>query len=296
MVSRGVRWSAASPSALSRSGTVTPPSCRTSARARTAASFPRVDPSVCPLASGRLAGAGAGEVDEAELPDLHLVTPGERRHVDRLAVDVGAVEAPDVVHREAAALAVELHVTAADGHVVEEDVAVGVPTGRRDVLVEQEAAARVGTALDDEQGRTGRQRLHRARVRIRRGLGDLGLLARVLTADLGDDAGRLAHPLLGERRPALRAEATALGVLVATASAVHVASPPVWGPAVGLGTGRGRPADGGPDGPPQVGRHSYAADRGSWNQPVGPRVNRTVRVRCAGSPAGHRGTVALEGS
>src|SRR3954447_15089651 len=184
MVSRGVRWSAASPSALSRSGTVTPPSYRTSDGARTAAPFPRVGPPECPLASGRLAGAGAGQVHEAELADLHLVTPGEGCDVDRLAIDVGAVEAADVVHGEAATLAVELHVTTADRHVVEEDVAVGGPAGRRDVLVEQEAAARVGAALDPEQRRAGGQWLHRARVRVRRGLGDLGLLARVLTADL----------------------------------------------------------------------------------------------------------------
>src|SRR3712207_2971849 len=56
-------------------------------------------------AAGGLAGARAGQVDEAELADLHLVTAGQGRDVDRLAVDVGAVEAADVVHREAAALA-----------------------------------------------------------------------------------------------------------------------------------------------------------------------------------------------
>src|SRR5918999_1021944 len=103
--------------------------------------------------AGGLARARTGQVHEAELADLHLVAPGQRRDVDRLAVDVGAVEAADVVHREAAALAVELHVPAADGDVVEEDVAVGVPAGGGDVLVEQEAAAGVWGPPYDQQGR-----------------------------------------------------------------------------------------------------------------------------------------------
>src|SRR5919206_77732 len=116
--------------------------------------------------AGGLARARTGQVDEAELADLHLVAPGQRRDVDRLAVDVGAVEAADVVHREAAALAVELHVPTADGDVVEEDVAVGVPAGGGDVLVEQEAAAGVRAPLDDQQRRAGRQGLDRSGVSI----------------------------------------------------------------------------------------------------------------------------------
>ena len=48
---------------------------------------------------------------------------------------------------------------AADRDVVEEDVAVGMPAGRRGGLVEQEAGARVGPALDDQQRRTRRQPL-----------------------------------------------------------------------------------------------------------------------------------------
>src|SRR4051812_8688412 len=215
MVSRGVCRSAASPSARSRSGTaVTSLSRRRPCGARGAGS----------LASGRLAGARAGEVHETELADLHLVTAGEGRHVHRLAVDVGAVEAADVVDGEPTALAVELHVPAADGHVVEEDVAVGVAARRRHVLVQQEPAARVGAALDHQQRRPGREGLHGAGVRVGRRLGDLGLLGGVLAADLGDHTRRLTDALLGERRAALGAEATALGVLMSTSSAVHVAS------------------------------------------------------------------------
>src|SRR4051812_18798613 len=60
--------------------------------------------------AGRLARPRPGQVHQAELADLHLVAAGERGDVHRLAVDVGAVEAADVVHGEPAALAVELHV------------------------------------------------------------------------------------------------------------------------------------------------------------------------------------------
>src|SRR4051812_3603833 len=98
-------------------------------------------------AGGGLAGARPGEIGQPELADLHLVTAGQGGDVDRLAVDVGAVEAAHVVHGEAAALAVELHVRAADRHVVEEDVAVGVPTGGGGGPVGQGPAARGGGGL-----------------------------------------------------------------------------------------------------------------------------------------------------
>src|SRR3954468_1162836 len=115
MVSRGVCWSAASPSAPPRSGmAVTSLSRRRPGRGR------RPVPRWCgrlperALASGRLAGAGAREVHEAELPDLHLVTPGEVGDVHRLAVDVRAVEAGPVVDRKGGPLPGELH--GAPGH------------------------------------------------------------------------------------------------------------------------------------------------------------------------------------
>src|SRR3954467_14045821 len=75
--------------------------------------------------AGRLPRPRPGEVHQAELADLHLVAAGQRGDVDRLAVDVGAVQAADVVHGEAAALAVELHVSAAGGPRLGEKGAVG---------------------------------------------------------------------------------------------------------------------------------------------------------------------------
>src|ERR1700761_3536280 len=99
------------------------------------------------LRSGPLAGragvARPGQEDQAELADLHLVAVGEHGGVHRLAVDVGAVEAADVDDDELRPVAPELGVATGHGHVVEEDVAVGVPTGARGVAVEQEARARV---------------------------------------------------------------------------------------------------------------------------------------------------------
>src|SRR5262245_62260283 len=79
-----------------------------------------------------------GQEYQAELADLHLITVGEHSRIDGLPVDVGAVEAADIDHLELAAFQPELGVPAADRDVVEEDVAVGMPTGRRGRLVEQE--------------------------------------------------------------------------------------------------------------------------------------------------------------
>src|SRR5829696_9365093 len=55
---------------------------------------------------GRLvtARAGAGQVEQPELADLHLVSAGQRGDVDALAVDVRPVQAADVVHDETAGL------------------------------------------------------------------------------------------------------------------------------------------------------------------------------------------------
>src|SRR4051794_29042229 len=275
MVSRGVRSSAASPSAPPRSGmAVTSLSRRRPGRGRRPVPRWCGRPPERALASGRLAGAGAREVHEAKLPDLHLVTPGEVGDVHRLAVDVRAVEAAHVVDREAATLTVELHVPPAHGDVVEEDVTVRVPTGRRDVLVEQKSAAGVGSALDYQQGRAGRERLHRAGVRVGGRLEDLRLVAGVLAAHLGDHAGRLADPLLGERRAALRAEATALGVPVATSSAVHVCLLLCEGPRRGP-----------PNGPRTTG--GRRAGRLAVGRP--PRTRRTVGHATSRSARGSTG-------
>ena len=80
--------------------------------------------------------------------------------VDPVAVDVGAVEAADVARRRSRrSVAAELGVPARDGHVVEEDVAVGVAAGGHLVVVEQEPGAGVGAALHDQQRGAGRQRV-----------------------------------------------------------------------------------------------------------------------------------------
>src|SRR5687767_829117 len=105
-------------------------------------------------AVGWRAGPPSGQVDEPELADLHLITAGQRGDVRAFPVDIGAVQAAHIVDGEPTALAAELGVPAADRDVVEKDVAVGMPPGRGDVLVEQEAAAGVGAALDYQQRRT----------------------------------------------------------------------------------------------------------------------------------------------
>src|SRR5699024_4254748 len=96
--------------------------------------------------------------------DLDLVTTAQLCFVDRFTVDVGAVEATDVANTEAVTPAEELHVATRNGHVVQEDVAVGVAAGGGHIAVQKEAAPCVGAAPDHEQGRSGRKRVSAALI------------------------------------------------------------------------------------------------------------------------------------
>src|SRR5699024_6728919 len=99
------------------------------------------------------------QVDQPELADLHLVAVGQHGAVHRLAVDVGAVEAAHVDDLVAAVDLAELRMPAADGHVVEEDVAGRVPSGGGGLLIEQEARTGVRSTPHHQQCRTGGQSL-----------------------------------------------------------------------------------------------------------------------------------------
>src|SRR5687768_2361917 len=107
---------------------------------------PRVVPD-----SGRLANAldalVPGEEHEPVLADLYFVAVGQLHFLDPVAVDVGAVEAADVTDRELVTRAVEDRMPTRHRDIVEEDLAVRVPAGVDDVLVEQEPAARARTLL-----------------------------------------------------------------------------------------------------------------------------------------------------
>jgi len=78
-----------------------------------------------------VAGAWAGQKQQSKFADLHLVAVRQQRRLHWFAVDVSAVEAADVDNLKFVADAPELGVPAADGNVVEEDVAIPVATGRR---------------------------------------------------------------------------------------------------------------------------------------------------------------------
>jgi hypothetical protein len=93
--------------------------------------------------------------------NLPICTSSVRQHrpVHGFTVDVSAVEAADVDNLEFAAYAPELGVPAADGDVIEEDIAIRVTTGRRGGLVEQEPRPGVRAALHHRQRRAPRQRL-----------------------------------------------------------------------------------------------------------------------------------------
>ena len=101
----------------------------------------------------------AGQKHQSKFADLHLVAVRQHRRAHGFTVDVRAVEAADVDNLEFAAYPPELGVPAADGDVIEEDIAIRVTTGRRGVLVEQEPRAGVRAALHYQQRRALRQRL-----------------------------------------------------------------------------------------------------------------------------------------
>src|SRR5262249_22631211 len=110
----------------------------------------RVPPPPTGSRSGLALRPGAGDEHQAELTDLHLVPVAQGRRLDPLAVHVRTVERADIAHGEGATVAVELGVPAGHRHVVEEDVAVGVPPAGGDVVVEQEAGPRVRAAAHDQ--------------------------------------------------------------------------------------------------------------------------------------------------
>src|SRR3954454_23518481 len=176
-------------------------------------------PSTAPPSSAGL--RIAGEVDETELADLHLVAAGERRRLDPLAVEIGAVEAADVADREAFGAAVELSVSAGDGHVVEEDVTLGMTARGGHVLVEKEPAAGVRPTFDDEQRGAGRKRFDTH-------VGEVVAAVLLRPVDAAHrDRRRLLRRACSARgrmcqwRPAARAELAVVRILLATLRAKH---------------------------------------------------------------------------
>jgi hypothetical protein len=80
------------------------------------------------------------------LADLDLVAVDQHRGVDQFMIDVSAVEAVQVDEPELSVLQPKLDVVAADGGVVEEDVAVRMPARRCDGLIGQVLGTGVGAA------------------------------------------------------------------------------------------------------------------------------------------------------
>ena len=64
-------------------------------------------------------------------------------------IDVGVVEAVEIDEQELSVLQPKLDVVAADGGVVEEDVAVRMPARRCDGLIEQQLGTGVGSAYHE---------------------------------------------------------------------------------------------------------------------------------------------------
>jgi len=88
----------------------------------------------------------ARATNSGTLANLDLVAVDQHRGVDRFMIDVRVVEAVEVDEQELSVLQPKLDVVAADGDVIEEDVAVRMPARRCDGLIEQELGTGVGAA------------------------------------------------------------------------------------------------------------------------------------------------------
>ena len=113
-----------------------------------------------------------------------------------MTVDVGAVEAADVNDPELVVFASEFGVAAADGDVVEVDVAVGMPAGRCDGLIQQKPRSGVGAALDDKHSRAAGQLFDSPRSRLGGGGRSVALAEEVGTENEGGVPGVLLGRLV----------------------------------------------------------------------------------------------------
>src|SRR5918993_652650 len=107
--------------------------------------------------SGLLGPVRAGEEHQPELADLYLVAVPQQLLLHEVAVDVGAVQAAQVLDHDALVGPGEGGVASRHRDVVEEDVGVLVPAGRHLLGVDEEPRAGVRAALHDEQSRPRRQ-------------------------------------------------------------------------------------------------------------------------------------------
>src|SRR5699024_8697369 len=105
-----------------------------------------------------------GQQHHPELTDLNLVPAAQLGFVDRLPVDVGAVQTAHVANTETVATPEEFHMATGNGDVVQKDVAVGMTARGGHVTVQQETASGVGATTHHEQGGTGRERIGAGRV------------------------------------------------------------------------------------------------------------------------------------
>src|SRR5699024_766783 len=105
-----------------------------------------------------------GQQHHPELTDLNLVPAAQLGFVDRLPVDVGAVQTAHVTNTETVATSEEFHMATGNGDIVQKDVAVGMTARGGHVTVQQETAAGVGATTHHEQGGTGRERIGAGRV------------------------------------------------------------------------------------------------------------------------------------
>jgi hypothetical protein len=102
---------------------------------------------------------GPAKEHQPELPHPNLVAVGQHSRMDRLPVDVRAVEAAHIDDPEFTSFAADFGMATADGYVVEDDVAVEMAPCCCDRLIQPKSVTGVGSAPNNEHGGAGRHPL-----------------------------------------------------------------------------------------------------------------------------------------
>ena len=102
---------------------------------------------------------GPAKEHQPELPHPNLVAVGQHSRMDRLPVDVRAVEAAHIDDPEFTSFAADFGMATADGYVVEDDVTVEMAPCCCDRLIQPKSVTGVGSAPNNEHGGAGRHPL-----------------------------------------------------------------------------------------------------------------------------------------
>jgi hypothetical protein len=102
------------------------------------------------MASGLFRGPITPKIDEAEFADLYLITIPQQAFIDEVAVDISAVQAPDIPDHSALRGTAEGGMPAGHRDVIEKDVGILMSSDCHYIGIQEESAASVRATLNDQ--------------------------------------------------------------------------------------------------------------------------------------------------